>query len=523
MPRLADLSVGRRLSSMVVAGLLVAFVLTGIGIWSQRQLSEQQTALTGYTATKAALNHLDTRESELKVDAYRAAHGDDVTGDAADDVASADEALAAASSYDLEESGVSEAIDGLSDNVAAFNSFVTDFVTDAKADPRSVTRERYASVAEQNGLVDDQISAIHETVDGEITEHQGEMETTKTEARWWMLGVAAAGLVLLVLLSVPLVRSILRPVRQVGAVVAALAQGDLTRRTGITTRDELGTMAAELDAAVESIRTTMKRMAENADTLAGAATELSATSHEIAEAAHRTDEQTSAASGEAEEISRNVQTVAAGSEEMGVSIREISENTNRAVQVAGEAVGEAAAATQRIEQLGASSVEIGNVVNLITSIAEQTNLLALNATIEAARAGEMGKGFAVVASEVKDLAQETARATDDISSRVATIQQETGGVVEAITRISAVIARINDYQTTIASAVEEQTATTAEMSRSISEVAGGSSRIAISIAEVARASAVSVDGTGQTRQASSEVARTAEELRALVGAFTLDR
>jgi methyl-accepting chemotaxis protein len=519
MLRLADLSVAKRLSSIVVTGVLVAAVLTAIGLWSQEQLSAKQESLNNFTVTKAALNHLDTREAELKVDAYRAAHGDDVTGDAADDVVSANEALAAAGKYDL--GTLDESIKALAGSVETFNVFVTDFVADALADPRSVNA-RYEQIAEQNGIVDDEIGAIHEQLDARIVEQQAAMESTKSSAMWWMLSVAGAGLLVLIALSVPLVRSILTPVRRVASVVAALAHGDLTQRTGITAKDELGVMAAELDAALNVIRTTMQRMAENADTLAGAATELAATSQEIAGAAHQTDEQTTAASNEAAEISRNVQTVAAGSEEMGVSIREISENTNRAAQIAGEAVSEAALATQRIEQLGASSVEIGNVVKLITQIAEQTNLLALNATIEAARAGEMGKGFAVVASEVKDLAQETARATDDITSRVTAIQQETGGLVDVISRVSEVIARINDYQTTIASAVEEQTATTAEMSRSISEVAAGSGRIAVSISEVARASSVSVEGTSQTNQASSEVARTAEELRVLVGSFRLD-
>jgi methyl-accepting chemotaxis protein len=516
MPRLADISVAQRLSSIVVTGVLVATALTGIGLWSQNQLSVKQVALTAYTLTKAALNHLDTREAELKVDAYRAAHGDDVTGDAADDVVSANEALAAAGAQDI--GPIGERIDALGNEVEAFNVFVTEFVADAAGDPRRV-ESRYESIAEQNAVVDDAIGAIHEELDAAIVDQHAAMESTKSSAMWWMLGVAGGGLLLLVALSIPLVRSILGPVRRVGSVVGALAHGDLTQRTGISARDELGVMAAELDTAVDSFRTTMQRMAENADTLAGAATELSATSQEIAGAAHETDQQTSTAATEAEEISRNVQTVAAGSEEMGVSIREISENTNRAAQIAGEAVSEAALATQRIEQLGASSVEIGNVVNLITSIAEQTNLLALNATIEAARAGEMGKGFAVVASEVKDLAQETARATEDITSRVAAIQQETGGLVDVISRVSEVIAKINDYQTTIASAVEEQTATTAEMSRSISEVANGSGRIAVSIAEVARASSISVAGTSQTNLASAEVARTAEELRVLVGSF----
>jgi methyl-accepting chemotaxis protein len=159
------------------------------------------------------------------------------------------------------------------------------------------------------------------------------------------------------------------------------------------------------------------------------------------------------------------------------------------------------------------------VIKLITSIAEQTNLLALNATIEAARAGDAGKGFAVVASEVKDLAQETARATEDIGARVTAIQQDTGGAVEVINRISDVIAQINDFQTTIASAVEEQTATTGEMSRSIGEVAAGSSRIAGNITDVSTASAATVGGVNQTLEASTEVSRTAEELRVLVGGF----
>ena len=181
--------------------------------------------------------------------------------------------------------------------------------------------------------------------------------------------------------------------RRIGEVIDALSRGDLTRRTGITTCDELGRMATRLDAALEHLR-----------------------------------------------LSRNVQTVAAGSEEMGLSIREISRNTSEAAQIAAVAVAEAARATETVRQLGESSVEIGNVIKLITSIAEQTNLLALNATIEAARAGDAGKGFAVVASEVKDLAQETARATEDIGARVNAIQHDTDGAVEVIGRISEVAA-----------------------------------------------------------------------------------
>jgi methyl-accepting chemotaxis protein len=172
-----------------------------------------------------------------------------------------------------------------------------------------------------------------------------------------------------------------------------------------------------------------------------------------------------------------------------------------------------------MNKLGASSAEIGNVIKTITAIAEQTNLLALNATIEAARAGELGKGFAVVASEVKDLAQETARATEDISKRVEAIQADTGGAVTAIEQISHVIAQISDFQTTIASAVEEQTATTAEMNRSVAEAATGSNEIAQNITGVAEAARLTSEGVTQTQQATTELARMSADLTALVGNF----
>ncbi|MDR7280504.1 methyl-accepting chemotaxis protein [Catenuloplanes atrovinosus] len=519
MAGLADVGVGKRLSVIVVSGVVVAASVTGIGMWSQGRLTEQAETVRAFTAVKAALNHLDTRESELKVDAYRAFSGEDTTGDTEEDVQSALDALAAAEQYEVP-GDIDDRIEELSGSVTDFNAFITDFVGRAVQDPAGV-RDSYDQVAEQNNVVDDEIGAIHELLDAAIAQEQNDMAATVASTRLWMLLVAAAGVALLVGLAVPLVRSILTPVRRVGEVVDALAGGDLTVRAGIGSHDELGRMAQGLDQAVDRMRHAMESMASYANTLAGAATELSATSSEIAGAARDTNGQTSAASQEAEEISRNVQTVAAGGEEMGLSIREISQNTNEAAQIAGQAVSEAALATQSIERLGESSAEIGNVIKLITSIAEQTNLLALNATIEAARAGDAGKGFAVVASEVKDLAQETARATEDISARVAAIQADTGGAVEVINRISEVIAKINDYQTTIASAVEEQTATTAEMSRSIAEVAAGASRIAGSIAEVSQAGAHSMEGVEQTNLASQEVARTAEELRALVNGFRI--
>jgi methyl-accepting chemotaxis protein len=225
----------------------------------------------------------------------------------------------------------------------------------------------------------------------------------------------------------------------------------------------------------------------------------------------------------AEQVSNNVITVAAGIEELTASISEIARNASQGAQVANSAVDVAETANVTISKLGDSSTEIGNVIKVITSIAEQTNLLALNATIEAARAGEAGKGFAVVAKEVKDLAKETAKATEDISQRIETIQGDTRAAIEAINEISAIINKVNDTQATIATAVEQQTATTSEMSRSISEAATGSSEIARNIAGVADAARNTTIGADDSQHAATELARMASELQALVGDFHIEQ
>src|SRR6202035_67902 len=175
-----------------------------------------------------------------------------------------------------------------------------------------------------------------------------------------------------------------------------------------------------------------------------------------------------------------------------------------------------------VSKLGDSSSEIGQVIKVITSIAQQTNLLALNATIEAARAGEAGKGFAVVANEVKELAKETAKATEDISRKIEAIQTDTKAAVDAIASISGVIDQINDISNTIATAVEEQNATTNEMSRNVSEAAHGSSEITRNIAGVAEAAQVTTRGATETQKASQQLVETSTQLRRLVEQFKLE-
>ncbi|KUL31721.1 chemotaxis protein [Actinoplanes awajinensis subsp. mycoplanecinus] len=329
------------------------------------------------------------------------------------------------------------------------------------------------------------------------------------------------GLVLALAIGVIVARKIVQSLMKVTYVCYGLADGDLTRRTGLDTRDEPGRMARALDAALTRLRQTITTIEGSATSLAGASEQMSSTAANIAASAEQTSSQALAVAAAAEEVSRSVETVSSGSEEMGASIREISQNAAEAARIASGAVTITTATLATMNKLGDSSAEIGNVIKVITAIAEQTNLLALNATIEAARAGEMGKGFAVVASEVKDLAQETARATEDISRRVQAIQADTTGAVAAIDEISVVIEQISEFQTTIASAVEEQTATTAEMNRSVSEAAGGAGEIAQNITGVAEAARMTSHGVNETQQATTELARMSTDLSALVATFRI--
>jgi methyl-accepting chemotaxis protein len=320
------------------------------------------------------------------------------------------------------------------------------------------------------------------------------------------------------------------------AVLLALAGGALawwwarriTGRLGTLTvavtddgRDEIGRMGTALTTALGELRGMLAQITDTAGDVASAAGQLSAVGDDLSGAAATAAAQADTVGDAARDVSANVQTVADGSGEMAQSIGEISANAHDAAKVAQDSVDLVQTATQVMNDLGESSAQIVDVVKVISGIAEQTNLLALNATIEAARAGESGKGFAVVAGEVKELAQQTARATEEVTDRVAAIKADTEGAVTAIHAIAEAIDRVSTFQRAIAAAVEEQTATTSEMRRNVTQAAASSEQIAGSIDAVSASVATTRSAVDTSRQAAERLNRNAGALTALVHRFRL--
>lgn len=304
------------------------------------------------------------------------------------------------------------------------------------------------------------------------------------------------------------VRSILESVNQAAA-------GNLNTAIMVSGDDAIGKVGQGLEQLLAALRSNFKEILDNTRSLTEAAQALTSTSQEVGQDASETSRQIELVTSSADEINSGVQNTAASTEQMNEAIREVSRCASEAVTVGQDAVSLAGEATATVQQLGESSTGIGNVLKVITSIAEQTNLLALNATIEAARAGEAGKGFAVVANEVKELAKETAKATDEISTRIGAIQSDANNASNVICQISSIIEQIDNYQTTVAAAVEQQTATTREISNNVRNSAKGSEDISERIAGIAvRAERVqsSAGHVESSAESLNVIARRLEEL-----------
>ncbi len=416
--------------------------------------------------------------------------------------------------------------EGFAELQSAFDGYFTVF--QQQVVPALRAGDTAAAVAVLDGALIDAGTAAQdklsfETSDqgtqGQTLNHESEQLAQRSTLTLWL--VAGLGSLVAVVLCFVVLRVLTRSVAAVADAAKALSRGDLTVHPEVKYRDEIGVMAQAYSEGVTSLSETLRGVKDVALTSATTATQLATMASNVARESDEASAQAGVVAAAAEEVSQNVATVAAGAEEMGSSIAEIAGNASSAARVAGEATVVAATTNERVARLGVSSQEIGAVVKTITSIAEQTNLLALNATIEAARAGDAGKGFAVVAGEVKDLAQETAKATEDIARRIEAIQSDTSGAVEAIGQISTIIDQINDYSATIAAAVEEQTVTSSEMSRNVAEAAAGASQIAENITTVANIAASSTRSAGEVATGSAAITQSTTQAADELSTFTV--
>jgi methyl-accepting chemotaxis protein len=390
------------------------------------------------------------------------------------------------------------------------------YATGDKAAATKIGIAQYNTSAALNGSMDKLRKGLTKSSAAAVKKASKDASSAMTT----LLATGLVGLALLVGIAFAIRKAIVGPLRASVSALRAVAKRDYTTTLTVRGTDEVAQLGTALNEAVADVRHVVSTVADSAQSLELAADRLAAVSEQVNASSERTSTEAASASAAYGEVNSHVNSVAAGAREMTASIQEIARNSTEAAAVAAEAVAAAQETTVAVGRLGDSSAEIGNVVRTITGIAEQTNLLALNATIEAARAGDAGRGFAVVAGEVKDLAQETARATEDISRRVAAIQTDTEGAVNSIERISQVIAQISDFQATIAAAVEEQTATTDEMSRTVSDVATRGHAISVSVDGVATAAGSTSEGAAATRSSAQELRTLAGQLTDVVAQFT---
>ncbi|MBI3503660.1 MAG: cache domain-containing protein [Proteobacteria bacterium] len=364
------------------------------------------------------------------------------------------------------------------------------------------------------------------------------------------LGGAALAILLLTVAAAYLVgRNITRPLGSLKGKMEKLVAGELDLEFGETQRgDEIGAMAKTVQvfrdnaASLKTMQAEQENLKAKADAekkqamqtlardfeaavgtivtgIASTARELENSAHTMTSTVEDAARQSTAVSAAAEEASTNVQTVASAAEELTASITEISRQVSDSASIAGQAASDAERTNVQVKALADAAQKIGDVVKLINNIAGQTNLLALNATIEAARAGEAGKGFAVVASEVKSLANQTAKATEDIAAQVKSIQTATSGSVQAIQEIGQTIGRINQIATTIASAVEEQGAATKEIARNVQQASAGTQDVSSNITGVARAVGEAGSAAGIVKGATGNLSRESDALRTQVERF----
>ncbi|WP_433730442.1 methyl-accepting chemotaxis protein [Actinoplanes sp. CA-051413] len=529
-----------RISSRLVAAMVVLLALliavVAVGLSAIAGQSRATATLADYSTANQLAKQVKFRSADFN--GWQTAYAFDIVrgvdGAAADTAEARAAFLASAASFRQELQALrgaritaaeTELIDRVTQHFDEFSALDRTIVEAYRSSAATQVARANQLVAVDEIKIFNEIAANVDALTSSIDARSAAAMTDASAAadRSSVVMVAAGALTVLLgaVLAFVLIRSIIRPLGTLNHRLAEIADGDgdLTQRIHDDARDEIAEAAGGFNRFADRMQELVAAVAAGARQVSDAADELSTVSTQLAGGAEETSAQAGVVSASAEEVSTIVSTLAASAEEMNASIAEISRSASRASDIARGGVQATREADETVTRLGASSAEIRTVVKLITDIAAQTNLLALNATIEAARAGEVGKGFAVVAGEVKELAQQTASATEEIARKVEAISQGSGAAAAVIARISTVVTEINDTQLTIASAIEEQTATTQEMSRNVGETAVGAGEIATNIVGVAQAAEQASAGAQTTRTTARSLVDAAATLNGLVSTF----
>ncbi|GAB2174607.1 methyl-accepting chemotaxis protein [Dongia sp. agr-C8] len=535
-----NLTISAKLSGGSIANIALILLLAGTALWTIDDMrGMQDEGATSYQkaveATEAAA--LGAEMYQIIADAEINRALDQTAKDWADKKAEAAQDLArvgATANTEAEKAAMAEA-------KTAHDELVTTF-EDEMLPKLKATAELTPEMRDLDGKIDEQAAAFAAAMqkfrDLQIADaQQSDVVFDARGAAGALHSMILSGIAIVLGLAIALLlaRAIVRPVKAMTAAMGRLSRGDMsTEIPGTERRDEIGEMSQAVrvfkDSMVEAERLRLEQerqkaeaaaqrkadMARLADqfeaavggivkTVASAATELRGSAQSMSSTAEETNKQAQAVASASNEAATSVQTVAAAAEELSLSVDEISRQITQSNDVAAKAVNQAETTNSQVSGLASAAQKIGDVVRLIEEIASQTNLLALNATIEAARAGEAGKGFAVVASEVKTLATQTGKATEEISTQIAAVQNATQHSVAAISGIGETIRSISTISGTIAAAVEEQTAATREIARNVQQAAQGTSEVTENIVSVSQAA-------NDTGAAASQVLGSAEEL-----------
>lgn len=518
------ITIGTRLFAFGAVGMVGVGVVTGVAVYASQAQADSSARMAVASEAMSRQWNADMMHDGIRADVMASFYAES-SGSPVVTVDGSQVEAKAASMLDSYDAAARLAGDRLKDGFAKVRPDVVAYTEAGPAIVALVQSDKVAAQAELPGFIkrfetlETELGAVDQSLQDAVTAQEASSASSSHRTVWSAL---IAALLMIVLLGVScwlIARALITPIHRVAEALKGLADRDLTVQVEVTSEDELADLGRAFNAAVSELRHTIGETGLSVMQLVVASADLNRISGQLGQTAEETAGQAESVSGAAVDVSDSAGAMSVATHQMDQSIREIATRAASAASVAIEAVDAVDHTTETVGKLTVASQEIGGILRAITAIAEQTNLLALNATIEAARAGESGKGFAVVATEVKELAHQTAGATEDISHKIASIQEMTAEATSAIEQISEVIGRINENQSMIAAAVEEQSATTAEMSRSVDEVSTKAQQIAGGAGKIAGVTESTAHGAEEAHDAAEQLGEIAERVTLLIGQF----